>query len=57
MEKSKPQLSGKRASVEQNGVNLGLVVSSSTYKGYHWPFSIQGHFGVIGALAIFRNWA
>ncbi len=29
--------------------------SNSTYIGYLWPFSVQSHFGVIHALAIFRN--
>ncbi len=47
MEKSKPQWSGKRAIVEQNGVKLGLVGSNSKYVGYLWPCSVHGHFEVI----------
>ena len=43
----KPQLSGKWALVEQNGVKLGFVGSTLIYLGYLWPCSIKNHFGVI----------
>ncbi len=43
----KPQLSRKWMIVERNGVNVGFADSSSTFTEYHWPCTIQGHFGVI----------
>ena len=43
----KTQLSGKRAIVEQTEYNLGLVGSILTYKGFLWPFRVQGHLEVI----------
>ncbi len=37
----------QRLAIEWSRMKLGLGVSCKMYRGYFWPLSVQGHFGVI----------